>query len=170
MIHPVLGGAGSLFAARHQPVAALTATAAGVVAVDEVSKAAALYFAGPLGLGIVHNQGLAWGLGGGAEVGAVSAVAALVVFALSVAVCGALTVHDRAAPLALGLIGGAGFANTTDALTPPAGVIDWITVGTRDGAVVGNLADLAVLIGLGLIARTGCRLALAIRAQRGTRR
>jgi lipoprotein signal peptidase len=170
MSHAGLRDTASLFAARPAPLAALGATAAAVVVIHESSKALALQLLPELDaaqtrflqLGVLHNDDLAWGLSAGAESVGVSAVAALVILGLSLAVCGALAAQDRAAPVMLGLIVGAGVANAADALTPPAGVVDWIVVGAGSGIVM-NLADVAVLVGVCLCARTVYRLALAIR-------
>jgi lipoprotein signal peptidase len=177
MIHAGLRDTATLFAARRSPVAALGATAAAVIVIDQISKALALYVLRDLDaaqtrflqLGVHHNIDLAWGLSAGAEGAAISGVAALVIVGISLTVCSALTSHDRMAPVMLGLIGGAGVANATDALTPPVGVVDWIAVGAHGGIVV-NLADLAVLIGVCLCARTVYRLTLAIRQQHAARR
>jgi lipoprotein signal peptidase len=170
MIHAGLRDTVSLLAARRAPGPALGATAAAVIVIDEISKAVALQQLPELDvaqtrflrLGVLHNGDFAWGLSAGTESAAISAVAALVILSLSVAVCAALASHDRAAPVMLGLIVGAGIANATDAFTPPAGVLDWIAVGSNGGVVV-NLADVAVLVGVCLCARTVCRLAVAIR-------
>ena len=172
MIHVGLRDAASLFAARRAPIAALGATAAAVIVIDEISKAVALHVlpeldAAPtrlLQLGVLHNGDLAWGLSAGAASAAVSALAALVILGLSFAVCGALASHDPGAPGMLGVIVGAGVANATDALTPPAGVVDWIAVA-GPGGIVMNLADVAALVGVGLCARTAYRLMAAIRGR-----
>jgi lipoprotein signal peptidase len=169
MIHVSFRDTAALFAARRTPIAALGATAAAVIVIDEMSKAVALHLlpelevvsARVLDLGVVHNAG--------AESAAMSAVAVLVILGLSLAVCSALSAYDRRAPVMLGLIVGAGIANATDALTPPAGVVDWIVVGARGGIVV-NLADAAVLGGVCLCARTMYRLVVAIRGQHAVRR
>lgn len=177
MIHSGLRDTASLFATPRAPVATLGATAATVIVADEISKALALHLlpeldaaqARFLQLGVVHNANLTWGLSAGAQSAAISAVAVLVILGLSLAACGALASHDRGAPVMLGLIVGAGVTNATDALTPPAGVVDWIAVGADRGIVV-NLADVAVLVGVCLCARTAYRLTLAIRRQHAVRR
>ncbi|MDQ3949184.1 MAG: signal peptidase II [Gemmatimonadota bacterium] len=177
MIHAGLRDTASLFAARRAPVAVLGATAAAVIVIDEISKAFALHLLPELDagqtrffqLGVLHNGDFAWGLSAGPESAAISAVAALVILGLSLAVCGALAAHDRVAPVMLGLIVGAGVANATDGLTAPMGVVDWIAVGAGGGIVV-NFADVAVLVGVGLCARTVYRLTLAIRRQHAVRR
>jgi lipoprotein signal peptidase len=174
MIHAGLRDTASRFTARHASVAALGATAVAVIVADEISKAVALRLvpelgAGPtrfLQLGVLHNGDFAWGLSAGTDSAAISAVAALVILGLSLAVCAALASHDRAAPVMLGLIVGAGVANATDALTPPAGVVDWIAVGAG-GGIVANLADVAVVVGVGLCARTVYRLGVAMRVAGG---
>lgn len=164
MIHLGFRDAASLFATRRAPVAALGATAAAVVVLDEISKALALYLLPELDgaptrflqLGIVHNT---------EQTAAMTGVAVLVILGLALAACGALAVHDRLAPVMLGSIVGAGVANATDGLTPPAGVVDWIAVGAGGGVVV-NLADVAVLAGICLCMRTIRRLSAEVRRQR----
>jgi lipoprotein signal peptidase len=173
MIRAGLRDSASRFAARHAPVAALGATAAAVIVVDEISKALALYLlpeldaerARFLQLGVLHNGDLAWGLAAGAESAALTAVAALVILGLSLVVCDALASYDRTAPVMLGLIVGAGIANASDGLTPPTGVVDWIAIGAHT-RIVANLADVAVLVGVGLCARTVWRLGVVIRRGR----
>jgi lipoprotein signal peptidase len=173
MIHVGLRTAAPLLAAWRAPVATLAGTTAAVVLIDEASKALALQLlpeldAAPtrfLQLGLLHNTELAGGLSLGVESAAFSAIAALIVLGLALLVCAPLAAYDRAAPSMLGLIVGAGIANATDAFLPPAGVVDWIAVGVDNGVVL-NFADVAVLVGLGLCARTVWRL---LRAMRGPR-
>jgi lipoprotein signal peptidase len=156
--------------ARRAPIAALTATAAAVVVLDEATKALALRVLPELDaaptrlaqLGVLHNVDLAWGLSAGADSAAFSALATLLILGVSVLVCGALARYDGASPMALGLITGAGVANATDAFAAPAGVVDWIALQVGSGGVVFNLADVAVAVGIGLSARTVLRLASAL--------
>ena len=170
MIRAELRDVASRVLARHAPLAALGAAAAGVVVVDELTKFLALQLLSELDvtparivqLGIVHNADFAWGLSAGGDISLISTVVVLFIAGLSIAVCGALAGYDRSAPVMLGLIVGAGVANATDGLAAPAGVVDWIAIGATDGIVM-NLADVAVLVGVGLCARTAWRLARAIR-------
>jgi lipoprotein signal peptidase len=163
---------------RRLPLALLAASAGAVVVLDDATKLLALHVlpeldpapAGVVQLGILRNADLAWGLSAGADSGALSALAALVILALSVAVCGALAAYDRAAPLALGLIVGAGAANAADAFASPTGVVDWVALRVGSGGVVFNLADLAVAAGIGLCARTALRLAAALARERANRK
>ena len=165
MIHPGFRDTGSLFATRRAPVAALGATAAAVVVLDEISKALALSLLPELDgaptrflqLGVVHNT---------EQAAVMTGVAVLVILGFALATCGVLASHDRVAPVTLGLIVGAGVANATDGLTPPAGVVDWIAVGAGGGVVV-NLADVAVLAGVCLCTRTIYRLLAEVRRRRG---
>jgi lipoprotein signal peptidase len=173
VIHAGIRDIASLLVARRAPVVALAATAAGVVVVDGMSKTLALHLLPALDvaatrflrLGVLHNGDLAWGLSAGAESAAISAVVALAIACLSLTVREALIAYDRMAPVMLGLLVGAGIANAADALTPPAGVVDWIAIGAGSGLVF-NLADVAVLVGMGLWMRTVWRLALAMRRER----
>jgi lipoprotein signal peptidase len=169
MIQAGLRSPASSFATRRVPIAALGATAAAVILVDGLSKALALHLlpeldAAPtrfLQLGVLHNGDLAWGLSAGAGSAAVTAVATLIILGLSLAVCSALASHDPGAPGTLGFIVGAGVANATDAVTAPAGVIDWIAIGGTSGIVM-NLADVVLLAGVALCARTAYRLVVAM--------
>lgn len=143
---------------------------------DFASKAWAVQFLDPengaashvlgLHLAIVNNDGLAWGLQSGIAV-ELTAVLTLVLGAVAVRVCGALTEIDDGAPLAFGLLLGAGAANLADALMPPSGVVDFIAVTKSDGwTTTFNLADVAAAIGLVLCCRTIVRIALALRERR----
>jgi lipoprotein signal peptidase len=162
VIHSGLRDAALFFAARRTPVMVLATTAAAVIVVDEISKVIALYLLPTLDtaptrflqLGVLINDDLAWGLSAGGETVTITAVVALMILGLSFLVCGALAKHDPGAPIMLGLIVGAGIANATDALTAPAGVIDWIALG----GIVMNLADAAAVVGLWLCARRVWRL------------
>jgi lipoprotein signal peptidase len=173
VIHAGVRHVASLLVARRAPFVALAATAAGVVVVDGMSKTLALHLLPTLDvastrllrLGVLHNGDLAWGLSAGAESAAISAVVALVIACLSLTVREALIAYDRVAPVMLGLLVGAGIANAADALTPPAGVVDWIAIGAGSGLVF-NLADVAVLVGMGLWARTVWRLVSAVGRER----
>jgi lipoprotein signal peptidase len=119
-----------------------------------------------LHLAIVNNDGLAWGLQTGVAL-ELTAVLTLVLGAIAVRVCGALTEIDDGAPLAFGLLLGAGASNLADALVPPSGVVDFIAVTKSDGWMTTfNLADVAAAIGLALCCRTILRIALALRDRR----
>jgi lipoprotein signal peptidase len=170
MIRTTLRNSAAVRIARQAPVAAMAATAGAVVLVDGITKAIALLLipelevapTGWLALAVVHNLDLAWGLAAGAESATVTAVATLAIVGLATLVCGGLAAHDRAAPLMLGLVAGAGAANAMDAFTAPAGVLDWIAVGGANGVVL-NLADVAVVAGVALALRTAWRLMAEIR-------
>jgi lipoprotein signal peptidase len=77
----------------------------------------------------------------------------------------ALTLIDVWAPIVLGLIAGAATGNLLSLLFSPLGVIDFVAVSRGDGReLVFNLADVAAVLGLLLIVRTGLRVVHAIRA------
>jgi lipoprotein signal peptidase len=143
---------------------------------DFVSKAWAVQFLDPengvashvlgLHLAIINNDGLAWGLKSGIAL-ELTAVLTLVLGAVAVRVCNSLTEIDDGAPLAFGLLLGAGAANLADALVPPSGVVDFIAVTKSDGwTTTFNLADVAAAIGLVLCGRTVLRISLALREHR----
>lgn len=158
---------------RHRPVRRFAAVVVLVAAADLLAKylaagalaGRAIPVLGPVDLTLVYNRGSAFGASLGArtwELNVVTTFAALVLVTLTVR---ALTPHDRRAPLALGLIGGAALGNLTSLLVPPAGVADFISVAVgADTRIVMNLADLAAYAGLALIVRTAFRVRRAIAA------
>lgn len=120
--------------------------------------------AGRLHLTIVHNDGLAWGMHAGGFGLQITAVLTVALVALVGQVCEPLMAIDALAPLALGLLLGAGAANLLDALIAPAGVVDFIayTRASGDTSVL-NVADLFAAVGFVLLARTAFCLLLAMR-------
>ncbi|MEU8824453.1 signal peptidase II [Streptomyces sp. NPDC048636] len=136
------------------PVTVLT-----VIAADQVTKALALAAwggsfgpqaaFGPFRALVVHNAGVAFGLGHGRPV--LITLITLAGAAATLAAAGAgLRARSRGAALGLGLIAGGAIGNGADrALRPPGplrgAVIDWITV-VAHGPVF-NLADVALVAG-----------------------
>ena len=124
--------------------------AVGAITVDVVSKmwaSSALAddprSVGPVTLRLIHNHGVAFGIGDFLPPGVLIAVSALV--ALTVGVVGW---HDHLrSPLAAGLIAGGALANVADRLTAGS-VVDFIDIGRWP---VFNLADVMVLTGMGLL-------------------
>ena len=155
------------------PLDRLAATASLVFIADFATKQWALHALADsdrwLGAGwhlsLVSNTHLAGGLDGrGLEV-PVTVVLTTVAALLMLRICGPLTSIDRGAPSTLGLLIGAGAANLADALLPPPGVVDFIAFTGSTGRTVSfNVADVFLVVGLAMCARTVWRLALAIRA------
>ena len=113
---------------------------------------------------VVHNDGLAFGYSLGSYTWPLSIAVSVSAIALIVAVCGELATIDKAAPRALGLIGGAALGNLASLIFSPAGVVDFLALGGSSGReLVLNLADVAAYLGLAMIARTTW---LAVRALR----
>jgi signal peptidase II len=101
--------------------------------------------AGPVALTLTHNEGVAFGIGGGSN-------APLVVFALAaLAFVAVLLARNPAVPgmwVAVGLVGGGALGNLADRLRAGS-VVDYIEVGSWPPF---NLADVAITIGVALFA------------------
>ncbi|WP_184503283.1 signal peptidase II [Streptomyces botrytidirepellens] len=136
------------------PLAALM-----VIAADQVSKALALAAwsgtsgpqarLGPFRTLLVHNAGVAFGLGHGRPV-LISMITLTGAVATLAAVCAGLRAHRRALAFGMALIAGGSVGNGADRVVRPPGplrgaVVDWITVAGR--GPVFNLADVALVSG-----------------------
>lgn len=136
------------------PLAALI-----VIAADQVSKALALAAwsgtwgpqarLGPFRALLVHNAGVAFGLGTGrpALITTITLTGAVATLA---AVGAGLRAHRRGLAFGMALIAGGSIGNGADRVVRPPGplrgaVIDWITVAGR--GPVFNLADVALVSG-----------------------
>lgn len=101
--------------------------------------------AGPLGLTLSHNSGVAFGLAGGGG-------GALIVFTIAaLAVVGALFAREPTRPglwLAAGLLAGGALGNLADRIRNGA-VTDYIDIGSWPNF---NLADVAITVGVVLLA------------------
>jgi lipoprotein signal peptidase len=152
-------------AARFVPVAAA------VVCVDLTTKlvaAAALADGapralGPLALQLVYNVGSAGGVMLGAHTRALNFAATGLVVGLLVMLVPALARVDRRSTAALALVAGGGVGNLVSLGASSRGVEDFIAWHHAQGAVVVNVADLAMLVGLVLLGRTLWQLARAVR-------
>jgi lipoprotein signal peptidase len=156
------------------PATAFAACALAVATVDIVSKRLAAAFlverelpilGHAVRLAVVLNDQSAFGVSLGPYTWHINCALTLIALALSMALCQALSRIDVWAPIVLGLIAGAATGNLLSLLFSPRGVIDFVAVSRGDGReLVFNLADVAAVLGLLLIVRTGLRVVHAIRA------
>jgi lipoprotein signal peptidase len=145
--------------------------ALGVAAVDLLSKlVAASALAdrapralGPLALQLVYNVGSAGGVMLGAHTRALNLAATGLVVGLLVLLVPALARVDRRSTAALALVAGGGLGNLVSLATSARGVEDFLAWRHAHGAVVVNVADLAMVAGLVLLGRTLWQLARAVR-------
>lgn len=139
-----------LIARRRLTLAVVAVAAIGIDALSKMWASARLpgepISLGPLTLRLVHNRGIAFGVGGFLPAGTIIIVTALV--AVVVAVVGWRGRLDP--PVAAGLIVGGALANVGDRLTAGS-VVDFIDIGRWP---VFNLADVVLLTGIALMVRT----------------
>jgi lipoprotein signal peptidase len=164
---------------RRSPLDRLAAIASLVFIADFATKQWALRAlgGGDMSLGggwhliVVNNTHLAGGLESGGFDLPVTALLTIVVAVLVLRICRQLDAIDASAPVALGMLVGAGAANLADALLPPRGVVDFIAfTGSRGATTSFNVADAILAIGLALCLRTVWRLVLTIRGRVFSRR
>ena len=164
---------------RRSPLDRLAAIASLVFIADFATKQWALRALGggdlPLGAGwhlaVINNTHLAGGVESGGFDLPLTGLLTTIVAALVLRICRQLSAIDTSAPVALGMLVGAGAANLADALLPPRGVVDFIAfTGARGVTTSFNLADVMLAVGLALSLRTVWRLALTIRGRVLTRR
>lgn len=116
-------------------------------------------------LAVVLNDQSAFSVPLGPYTWHINTALTLLALGLSVALCQTLARIDVWAPIVLGLIAGAAAGNLLSLLFEPGGVIDFVAVDRGGGReLVFNLADVAAVLGLLLIVRTGARVVQAIRA------
>ncbi len=139
-----------LIARRRLTLAVVAVAAIGIDALSKMWASARLpgepIPLGPLTLRLVHNQGIAFGVGGFLPSGTIIIVTALV--AVVVAVVAWRGHLDP--PVAAGLIVGGALANVGDRLIAGS-VVDFIDIGRWP---VFNLADVVLLSGIALMVRT----------------
>jgi lipoprotein signal peptidase len=156
------------------PLARCATVAAGVLAIDLVSKLAAVTLlagrdvplAGGAWLTTYYNDTFARGLVLGQWTTAATLALAVLVLALTWRACAPLARHDLLAPVALGLLAGATVGNALDFVRTGRGAVDFLAVPTAEGAIIFNLADVAAYVGVVLLARTAVVLARAVVAER----
>ena len=158
------------------PIAALAAVAYAVILGDLLTKLFAVGLVddrtysvlGAVRLGLVFNdEAGAFGLPARAFGIELSTLVVFGLILLMLRVCRELAAVDRRAPLMLGLLAGAGAANHMDMLASPRGVADFIALqGVGLDHIVFNVADMALLAGLILCARTAVILVVRILEER----
>jgi len=117
-------------------------------------------------LAVVNNTHLAGGTSGAGLELPLTIVLTTVVALLVLRVCRQLAAIDASAPAVLGMLMGSGAANLADALIPPRGVVDFIAFTGRAGDTVSfNVADVVLVVGLGLSLRMMWRIAQTIRGR-----
>ena len=117
-------------------------------------------------LAVVNNTHLAGGTAGAGLELPLTLVLTTVVALLVLRICRQLAAIDASAPAILGMLVGSGAANLADALIPPRGVVDFIAFTGQAGDTISfNLADVALVVGLGLSLRMMWRIAQTIRGR-----
>ena len=118
---------------------------------------------GPVALRLVYNVGSAGGVMFGAHTRALNLAATGLVVGLLVMLVPALARVDRRSTAAVALVAGGGAGNLVSLATSARGVEDFLAWRHAHGALVVNLADLAMVAGLLLLGRTLWQLARAVR-------
>ena len=142
-----------------------------VAVVDLLAKALAaavlplgqLFGRGPVALMLAYNTGTAGGMSLGDHTRAINLVSTGVVVGLLVMLVPTLARIDRRSTARLALVVGGGLGNLASLATSPKGVVDFLVLRAGDYAIVVNGADLAMWIGLALLAKTGMRVVQEIR-------
>ncbi|HKN67191.1 MAG TPA: signal peptidase II [Gemmatimonadaceae bacterium] len=124
------------------------------------------YFGAGWHLAVVNNTHLAGGRAGGGLELPLTMLLTMVVAVLVLRVCRQLTAIDAGAPAILGMLLGSGAANLADALIPPRGVVDFLAfTGAAGDTVSFNVADVVLVVALGLSLRMMWRIAQTIRGR-----
>lgn len=117
-------------------------------------------------LAVINNTHLAGGTAGAGLELPLTIVLTVLVALLVLRICRQLAAIDASAPAILGMLVGSGAANLADALIPPRGVVDFIAfTGTAGDTISFNVADVVLVVGLGLSLRTLWRIAQTIRGR-----
>jgi lipoprotein signal peptidase len=118
-----------------------------------------------LSLSLAFNAASAGGISLGEHTRAINFTATGIVVGFLIMLVPTLTRIDRSAWRALALVAGAGLGNLASLLAGGRGVPDFIAVRVGDAGWILNVADVALLVGLALLARTVVRLARAARLE-----
>ena len=146
-----------------------------VAVVDLLAKALAvavlplggLIGRGPIALYLAYNSGTAGGMSLGAHTRAINLTSTGIVVGLLVMLVPTLARIDRKSTARLALVVGGGLGNLASLATSSKGVVDFLALRVGDRAMIVNVADVAMWVGLGLLARTGLELVKEIRVRGG---
>ncbi len=146
-----------------------------VAVVDLLAKALAaavlplgeLIGRGPIALMLAYNTGMAGGMPLGDHTRAINLASTGVVVGLLVMLVPTLARIDRRSTARLALVVGGGLGNLASLATSSKGVVDFLVLRAGSYAIVVNVADLAMWVGLALLARTGLELVKEIRVKGG---
>lgn len=122
----------------------------------------------PISLALTYNGASAGGVSLGDQTRAINFLATGIVMGLIVMLTPTLASLDRRAWKGLAIVAGAALGNLVSLAMGGAGVVDFIAIHHGHGAWVLNVADVALIVGLGMLARTG--LVLFRQVHRGTQR
>lgn len=146
-----------------------------VAVVDLLAKALAIVVLplgqllgrGPIALMLSYNAGTAGGMSLGDHTRAINLASTGIVVGLLVMLVPTLARIDRRSTARLALVVGGGLGNLASLATSPKGVVDFVVLRAGDYAIVANVADFAMWLGLVLLARTGLELIQQIRVRGG---
>lgn len=144
-----------------------------VAVVDLLAKALAvavlplgdLLGRGPVALMLAYNTGVAGGMTLGAHTRAFNLVSTGLMVGLLVMLVPTLARIDRRSTARMALVVGGGFGNLISLATSGRGVVDFLVLRAGNNAIIVNVADLALWLGLALMARTGFELVRQVRAR-----
>ena len=144
-----------------------------VAVVDLLAKALAaavlplgeLYGRGHVALMLAYNTGTAGGMSLGAHTRAINLASTGIVVGLLVMLVPTLARIDRRSTTRMALVIGGGLGNLASLATSPRGVVDFIVLRAGYDAIIVNVADLAMWLGLVLLARTGLELLRQVRVR-----
>jgi lipoprotein signal peptidase len=144
-----------------------------VAVVDLLAKAFAaavlplgeLFGRGPVALMLAYNTGTAGGMSLGVHTRAINLASTGVIVGLLVMLVPTLARIDRRSTMRMALVVGGGLGNLASLATSSHGVVDFIVLRAGSNAIVVNVADLAMWLGLALLAGTGLELVRQMRAR-----
>ena len=123
---------------------------------------------GPIALMLAYNTGTAGGMSLGVHTRAINLVSTGLVVGLLIMLVPTLARIDGRSTARLALVVGGGLGNLASLATSRKGVVDFLTLRAGSHAIIVNVADLAMWIGLALLAQTGLALIREIRVKGAT--
>lgn len=124
---------------------------------------APLSLGGPFALHLIHNTGAAGGVWLGEQTRAINFMLTGIVVGLLVMLVPTLARLDRRSPIGVALVAGGGLGNLVSLGISSRGVPDFLALRTAHGWLAINVADVALAVGLVLLARTAMGLAQLVR-------